>query len=182
MRQSTPRSVHTTLNNVLVCVCFRVVVCFAKQNGASMCGSFMLVARPLKQCNLHVSFHECEPVSFHVGTVLFHIFCFRLYSVQSRRTGCNERWTARGSASNFVARQFWFASACFLQVIDRRCPRKVGNCGSGAACFAHHGWRTHLGCNSTNCKMECAPMFSACVFHCGCFSNCAPHSGANQCM
>ena len=39
----------------------------------------------------------------------------------------------------------------------------VGNCGSGAACFAHHGWRTHHGFHSTNCKMvlQCAPMFSA---------------------
>ena len=47
----------------------------------------------------------------------------------------------------------------------------VGNCGSGAACFAHHGWRTHLVFHSTNCKMvfQCAPMFSACVVHCGCF-------------
>ena len=41
----------------------------------------------------------------------------------------------------------------------------VGNCGSGAACFAHHGWRTHLGFHSASCKMvfQCAPMFSACV-------------------
>ena len=39
MRQSTPRIVHTTSNNVLACVCFRSVACFAKQNGVlHVCG------------------------------------------------------------------------------------------------------------------------------------------------